>query len=237
MTRRAGHAGLRREAAIGLGAYAAALAVRGVVWRPSGRRRARRNTEHLVRLERRLGIAVEPAVQSVALRFPRPLGVLNAVYVAANIGVTIGSLALLLRHGDPRYRVQRRAVAGAMLAAQVPFLLFPTAPPRRLDGFVDTMAEVSGVRLERGLVSQLFNPLAAMPSIHMAWAVVSADSLRACFRSPAGRAAATAYPPAVGAIVVVTGNHLIADVAAGAALGRLALWVARAGGYATQSSG
>jgi PAP2 superfamily protein len=217
----------RREVAIGLGVYAAALAVRKAVWSPAGHRRARENTERLFRLERRLGIALEPRLQAAALRFRRPLGVVNAAYVAGNVVVTIGSLALLLRRGDPRYRVQRRAVAGAMLAAQAPFLLFPTAPPRRLDDFVDTMAEVSGVTLEKGLVSQLFNPLAAMPSIHMAWAVVSAETLRACSGSPAVRAAAAAYPPAVGAMVVVTANHLIADIVAGAALGHAALRASR----------
>jgi hypothetical protein len=227
MRSRGRQSGLRREVAIGLGVYAAALGVRAAVWRPSGRRRALRNTEQLVRLERRLGIAIEPALQSAALRFRRPLGALNAVYVVANVAVTIGSLAVLWKRGDARFAVQRRAVAGSMLAAQAPFLLFPTAPPRRLGGFVDTMDEVSGVRLERGLVSQLFNPLAAMPSIHMAWAVVSAETLRACSASPAVRAAAAAYPPAVGVMVVVTANHLIADVAAGAALGHAALRAAR----------
>jgi hypothetical protein len=222
-----------REVAIGLGVYATALAVRTAVWRPSGHRRAHRNTLRLFQLEQRLGIAVEPAMQSAALRYRRPVGLLNVVYVAANIGVTVGSLVLLLRRGDPRYRVQRRAAAGAMLAAQVPFLLYPTVPPRRLQRFVDTMEEVSGVRLESGIVSQLFNPLAAMPSIHMAWAVVSAETLRTCSGSPVVRMAAAAYPPAVAAIVVATANHLIVDAAAGAALGHLALRVA----HATQSSG
>jgi PAP2 superfamily len=224
----------RREVAIGLGVYAAALAVRKAVWSPAGRRRARANTERLVNVERRLGIALEPRLQAAALRFRRPLGAMNMVYVAGNVVVTIGSLALLLHRGDPRYRTQRRAVAGAMLAAQAPFLLFPTAPPRRLDPFVDTMEEVSGVTLESGLVSQLFNPLAAMPSIHVAWAVVSAETLRACSGSPVVRAAAAAYPPAVGAMVVITANHLIADVVAGAALGHAAL---RASLLYSQSSG
>jgi PAP2 superfamily len=235
MRSRRGRVPARREIAIGLGVYGAALAVRQVVWRPSGRRRALRNTERLFRLEQRLQIALEPRLQAAALRFRRPVGALNAAYVAANVVVTIGSLAVLWRRGDARFPVQRRAVAGAMLAAQAPFLVFPTAPPRRLGEFVDTMDEVSGVRLESGLVSQLFNPLAAMPSIHMAWAVITAETLRACSGSPAVRAAAAAYPPAVGAMVIVTANHLIADVAAGAALGRAALRAAR--GQPIQSSG
>jgi len=223
-----------REVAIALGTYAAALGVRRVVWSPAGRARARRNTERLIRLERRLGIAVEPALQRAAI--PRvPLGALNAVYVGANIACTVGALAVLLRRRDPGYRPLRRGVAGTMLAAQVPFLVFPTAPPRTTDGFVDTMSAASGLELDRGGVSQLFNPIAAMPSIHMAWAVISAESLRTCSRRPAVRAAATLYPPAVATVVIVTANHLVVDVVAGGLLGWAGLRAARA--HPPQSSG
>jgi hypothetical protein len=216
-----------REVAIGLGTYAAALAVRKAVWSPSGRARARRNAERLIRLERRLGIAIEPALQRAAVGRV-PLGALNAVYVGANIGCTVGSLAVLLRRRDPGYRPLRRSVAGTMLAAQVAFLIYPTAPPRATDGFVDTMSEASGVDLDSGAVSQLFNPIAAMPSIHMAWAIISAEALRVCSPRPAVRTAAALYPPAVAGIVLVTANHLVVDVLAGSLLGWAGLRAARA---------
>jgi hypothetical protein len=227
MRRRRGNApGPLHEAAVAAGTYAAALAVRRAVWSPEGRARARRNTERLIRLERRLGIAIEPTLQRAAVR-RLPLGALNAAYVGANIACTVGTLAVLLRRRDPGYRTLRRAVAGTMLAAQVPFLLFPTAPPRTTDGFVDTMSEASGVELDRGGISQLFNPIAAMPSIHMAWAVISAESLRACSRRPAARAAAAIYPPAVAGVVLVTANHLVVDILAGSLLGWAGLRAAR----------
>ncbi len=223
-----------REAAIGLGTYAAALAVRKVVWSPKGRARARRNADRLMRLEQRLGIAIEPAVQRAAVGRV-PLSALNAAYVGANIACTVGSLAVLLRRRHPGYRPLRRSVAGTMLAAQVPFLLFPTAPPRATERFVDTMSEASGVDLDSGAVSQLFNPIAAMPSLHMAWAVISAESLRACSSRRSVRTAAALYPPAVAAMVLVTANHLVVDVVAGALLGWAGLRAGRA--YSAQSSG
>jgi PAP2 superfamily protein len=215
-----------REAVIGLGTYAAALGVRKAVWSPGGRARARRNADRLMRLEQRLGIAVEPALQRAAVGRV-PLGALNAAYVGANIACTVGSLAVLLRRRDPGYRPLRRSVAGTMLAAQVAFLLYPTAPPRATDRFVDTMSEASGVDLDSGAVSQLFNPIAAMPSIHMAWAVISAESLRACSSHPSVRTAAALYPPAVAGIVLVTANHLVVDVFAGSLLGWAGLRAAR----------
>lgn len=216
-----------REVAIGLGTYAAALGVRKAVWSPAGRSRARRNAERLMRLEQRVGIAIEPAIQRAAMGHV-PLAALNAVYVGANIACTVGSLAVLLRRRDPGYRPLRRSVAGTMLAAQIPFLLFPTAPPRATERFVDTLSEASGVDLDRGAASQLFNPIASMPSIHMAWAVISAESLRACSPRPSVRAAAALYPPAVATVVLVTANHLVVDVLAGSVLGWAGLRVARA---------
>jgi hypothetical protein len=180
-----------------------------------------------MRLEQRLGIAIEPALQRAAVGRV-PLGALNAAYIGANIGCTVGSLAVLMRRGDPGYRALRRSVAGTMLAAQVAFLVYPTAPPRATDRFVDTMSEASGVDLDSGAVSQLFNPIAAMPSIHMAWAVISAESLRACSPHPAVRTAAALYPPAVAGIVLVTANHLVVDVLAGSLLGWAGLRAARA---------
>src|SRR5204863_7951039 len=111
-------------------------------------------------------------------------------------------------------------------AAQAAFLGFPTAPPRKLDDRVDTMLAISRLDLDDGLVCRMHNPLAAMPSIHMAWAVISAESLRACSSSAAVRALAGSYPPAVAGIVVVTANHFLLDVLAGAAPGRAGLRLA-----------
>ena len=64
-----------------------------------------------------------------------------------------------------------------MLGAQPFFLLLPTAPPRKLDHLVDTIAEVSGIDLDSGFVAKLYHPLAAMPSIHMTIAVVTAEGI------------------------------------------------------------
>ena len=57
---------------------------------------------------------------------------------------------------------------------------FPTAPPRVLDGFVDTLSEVSGLDLEHPLLIRLYNPVAAMPTgLHVAFAVVTGAAMAA----------------------------------------------------------
>jgi PAP2 superfamily len=215
--------------ALGLASYAVALGVRAMVARPAGRRRAAANARRVAALEGRLGIDAESHVQRLLLSRRRLLGVLNVSYVAANIGLTFGTLGLMWRRGDPRYREHRTAVAGAMAAAQVAFLTFPCSPPRSLPGFVDTMSEVTGFDLDGRWVARLYNPLAAMPSIHMAWAVVTAAGIASVTRRPAVRAAALAYPPAVAGTVLATANHFVLDVAAGTALGAGALALSRRG--------
>jgi hypothetical protein len=193
-----------------------------------GKRRAARNARRLVALESRLGIHVEPELQALLLPRRRLVAVLNVAYVTLNVGLTVGWLTRLFRVGHPDYHRLRRAVALATLGAQPVFLLFPTAPPRTLEHFVDTIADVSGVDLDNGLVSKLYDPIAAMPSIHITYAVITATGIAETTRSPLLRVLAPAYPPAVAFVIFSTANHYVLDALAGAALGALGLRLARA---------
>jgi len=213
--------GVRRELALGLGSYALALAVGARNAAPARRRMAARNSARLVALERRLGIHAEPSLQRTLLRRPRLLAVMNGAYVAGNIGLTLGALWHLRSRGNPAFLLRRRAAVACLVGSQAVFLPFPTDPPRRLEHFVD--ASSAGVLdIESALVSRLYNPVAAMPSIHVAWAMVVAGAIRDVSRRRIVRTAALAYPPAVAATVVLTANHLLVDVAAGAFLGAAA---------------
>jgi hypothetical protein len=71
-----------------------------------------------------------------------------------------------------------------------------------------------------------YNPIAAMPSYHVAFAVVSGLGLARRSRVRVVRALWRAYPAAVATAVVATGNHYVVDVGAGAALGAVARSVA-----------
>lgn len=218
----------RREVAIGLGVYAAYLAVRHLVVNDEGRRKAARNAERIVALEQRLGVHVEPQLQAILLPRRRFVAVLNVAYVTLNVGLTVGWLMRLYRRRDPAFHRFRRAAVLATLGAQPVFLLFPTAPPRTLDQFVDTIADVSGFDLDEGLIARLYDPIAAMPSIHIAYAVVTAAGIAETSRSPLARALAPVYPPAVAFVILGTANHYVLDALGGAALGFAGLRVARA---------
>jgi hypothetical protein len=180
-----------------------------------------------VALEERLSLHVEPHVQHACLGRRRLLHCLNVGYVTLNVVLTVGSLMRLYHSRHPDFHRLRRAAALATLGAQPAFLLFPTAPPRTLDGFTDTVREHSGLDLDNGLVSHLYDPIAAMPSIHCAYAVVTAAAVGETSRRRLVRAFARAYPPAVFATVLATANHYVLDGIAGGALGLAALRAAR----------
>jgi hypothetical protein len=216
----------RREAAYGLGAYAAYLVVRRLVWTDAGRARARRNAIRVLALEGRVHVDVEQRVQRRALRARRLVDVLNAGYAAGNVALSVGWLLALHHRGDESFRAERRAALAAFLGALPFFAVFPTAPPRTLDGFVDTLAS-RGWNLDDHRLVRLYNPIAAMPSHHVAFATVTGFGLAHRSRSPWRRRAWRAYPVAVATVVVATGNHFVADVVAGAALGAVARRLAR----------
>jgi hypothetical protein len=216
----------RREVAIGLGVYSLYLLVRALVYDEDGRRRADRNSERIVELERRLGLDFEPRLQRLVLPQRRMLAVLNATYVTLNVGFTVGWLARLFRRRDPAFFRYRTALAVATATATPVYLLFPASPPRKLDHLTDTLAE-AGLDLDTGFVSKLYCPIAAMPSIHVTYAVIVGAAVHRTARSRWLRAVAPAYAPAVAFTVFVTANHYVLDAVAGAALGAGALRLAR----------
>ena len=193
----------------------------------AGRLQAAKNAERVVALERRLGIHVEPKLQELLLPHRRVLGVLNVAYVISNAALTVGWLMRLYTRRHPEFDRFRRAAVITTLACQPIFYFFPCAPPRSLDHFVDTIADVSGLDLDSGAVAQLYDPLAAMPSIHVAYAVVTAAGIESASESRVLRTLAPGYPPLVAAVVFVTANHYVLDAVAGAAVAGVALRLAR----------
>jgi membrane-associated phospholipid phosphatase len=213
---------VRRELTLGLLVYAVYLFIGRFVLRGGGRAQARRNAEQIVALQERIGLDLEPALQRAVLRFPRAVHGLNMGYAAFNVSLTLGWLVVLFRRRDPAYHRVRRACLLAHLGAQPVFLLFPTAPPRALDGFVDTLSEVSGFDLEHPFLVRFYNPVAAMPSLHVAFAVLTGAAIAERADSRVGKAAAYGYAPLVALVVAATGNHYVLDGVGGAVLGAIA---------------
>jgi hypothetical protein len=106
--------------------------------------------------------------------------------------------------------------------ALIGFLAYATAPPR-LSGFgINDTVSGSEISLDHGLVSALYNPYAAVPSIHVCYAVVVAANLLRYSRRRLVHVLALMYPPFVLFVVVATGNHFFFDAVAGALVAALA---------------
>lgn len=122
------------------------------------------------------------------------------------------------------YPVLRNTLVGASLFALLIYWIVPLAPPRlSMESIVDTL------RVENILSAAdptgpaaLANPYAAMPSLHVAWAVWVALALYVSYRSKPWRLAFWLYPLATTFVVIGTGNHFVLDAVAGA----LIVWIA-----------
>ena len=86
-------------------------------------------------------------------------------------------------------------------------------------GFTDSVSDFTGVSSDAS-VNALFNPYAAVPSMHVGFALMLAVPMIRMARRAWVRALWAAYAPVVTLVVVVTANHWVLDAVAGAAVGR-----------------
>jgi PAP2 superfamily len=92
-------------------------------------------------------------------------------------------------------------------------------------GIADTVSNGS-VDLNHGLVSMLYNPYAAVPSMHIGYALVVGASLLRHGGRGVVRLLGAIYPLMVLVIIVATGNHFFVDAAVGSFVAALAAAVA-----------
>ena len=127
--------------------------------------------------ERSLHVFVEPHVQHAAGSLPGLVDALGAMYLTLHLAVSGLYLLWLHRRRPAAFPFVRTALLVASGLALVGYLAFPTAPPRLAAvGVADTISG-HGVDLNHGLVSSLYNPFAAMPSMHVGYAVIVGASL------------------------------------------------------------
>lgn len=184
------------------------------------------NADRLWQLERWLHMPSEQALQAVALQVPELIQAANGYYASVHFPLTFLVLLWLFLRRPSHYLWARRSLVLGSGAALVVQVLLPMTPPRMLTelGFVDT-----GVRYGQsvyGAVGQdpLANQFAAMPSLHVGWAVLVAV---VCIRSATSswRWLWVLHPTLTTLVVVVTANHYWLDglVATG-----LVVWALRA---------
>ena len=137
-------------------------------------------------------------------------------YDNAHFIVTLGLLGFLWWRRADIYRPLRNVLVTVNLLAFLVFWLFPVAPPRMLGGFVDVVASTHAIgSWHTGALASQANQLAAMPSLHIAWAgwcvlVVWRLTTRAW-----ARGLVLAHVLVTAFAVLSTGNHYVLDLLAG----------------------
>jgi hypothetical protein len=192
--------------------------VRGLV---EGRASAAfQHARDLIQIERTLHVFVEPSVQAWASGSHALMDVSSWLYVNAQTSVTLAALIYLyLRHNGSFYFVRNMLVI-AMAIALVGYALFPTAPPRFLPewGFIDSVSDLTGMHVSHASASMtaLFNPYAAVPSMHVAFALMIGWPLASLSRTRVASVLWRLYPLLIAFVIVATANHFILDALLGA---------------------
>jgi PAP2 superfamily len=179
---------------------------------------AREHTDAIVALERQLHLYGERAIQQGAHWIPGVPTLLGIAYIAMHFIGTAVFLVWLHRRHPHRFPIVRNTLVGATGAALAIYLLYPVAPPRLADlGFVDTVSHNAKVNLSSDLLGSLYNPFAAVPSLHFGYALVVGIGIALLARGRVARALGWSYPVVMLLVIVATGNHFFFDAAAGSA--------------------
>ena len=189
---------------------------------------AQRHADRIIDFERNLGMFWEWDVQRWAVALPGVPTLLGVMYVVLHVVGTIGALVWMHRHHREHFALFRTVVVAASALALVLYVLYPTAPPRLAGhGFTDTVTLHTGVNLNSALLGRLYNPIAAVPSLHFGYALIVGVALATLSRRRTVRALGVLYPGVMLFVIVATGNHFWFDAAAGAIVVGLAWCVAQ----------
>ena len=175
----------------------------------------------LIHLEQHLHLWIEPTVNSWLS--PHRLLSLTAdyYYELSHAFVTAAVLVWLWRRHPAVYSRWRNTLLGLSLAALAVFWAFPVAPPRlTAPGMTDILVRYDALGAAHA-PSGLIDLYAALPSLHVAWAVWCAMAVVAAGRTRR-RWWALTYPAATTLVVLTTANHYVLDAVAGAALALVA---------------
>jgi PAP2 superfamily len=144
--------------------------------------------------------------------------IVSDYYDNAHFIVTLGLLGWLWWRRSDLYRPLRNSLVLVNVLGFIVFWCYPVAPPRMLGsyGFTDVVASSHAFgSWHTGALASHANQLAAMPSLHMAWAAWCTIALWRISRRRWVRGLAILYPCATAVAVLVTGNHFLLDIVGG----------------------
>ncbi len=218
-----------RQFALFFAAYYGYSLVRGFADEPGVAAAAFDNARGIISLEQTLGLFVEPSVQAWSSGSGLLIDGASWVYLNAQTTVTVGALVWIYLMRNQSFYFVRNMMLASMVIALIGYTLYPTAPPRFFPewGFLDSVSEFTGVEPQSDGVNAMFNPYAAVPSMHVAFALMIGWSLAQLVRTRVAAWFWWAYPVLVSYVIVATGNHFVMDAVLGAAAAGISALFAR----------
>lgn len=183
----------------------------------------------IVNLERGLHLFFEPSVQTWTISRGWLIHAADFTYVNAHFVITTAFLIWLYFWRNEAFYFVRNMFMVAMGLALILYVVFPTAPPRFLPewGFTDTVSDFFGQGASHS-ASVLYNPYAAMPSMHVAFALMIGVTGLRLVRFKVGRLFWSLYPFFIAFVVIVTANHFWLDAAVGAVVAGVSAYASAA---------
>ena len=174
------------------------------------------NAGAVIAFETSRGFFWEPHIQEWAIESGQWLMVVfNWLYIITFVPALLAISVGYYVFDRERYFYYRSIVLLSLVMAVIVFSLYPLAPPRMMDGFVDSIKDYGPAWFDGRDSLSYYNIFAAMPSLHFAWSTMLGVLL---FRH-GGRILkflGILYPTATLAAITVTGNHYIMDAVVGA---------------------
>jgi len=199
--------------------YIGFLFVRGLIAHTVDVREALERGRALADLETQLHLSVERPFQKLAMRIPLAISAMNLFYIWGHVPLMLGEFAWLRVRSLQWFTVLRNGLLLSAIPSVILFIIVPTAPPRLVPGLglVDTVAgpNHSNYGLQPGVFA---NHYAAIPSMHVGWALAVGLALCLAMGSTRWRWLVLVVPVAMALSVMGTGNHYVLDWVIGCAI-------------------
>ena len=218
---------LVRQIVLFCGAYLLYRLVRGMI---DGRTvEAFDNARQVIGIEQSLGLFFEPSVNAFATTHEAIADAAAWIYVNSHFAVTTVALGWIYLRRNERFYFVRNMFLVAMGLALLGYMLLPTAPPRVIPGygFHDSVAAFTGVDADTGSASVLFNPYAAIPSMHVSFSLMLGVTMARMTHRRWAQVLWYLYSPLVTFVVIATANHWWIDGFLGATVAALSAVAAR----------
>src|SRR4051794_13091411 len=170
---------LLRQIVFFLAAYMAYRYTQGAIDDPIGTATSFSNARDIISIEQATGTFVEPSVHHFFRGIAPARDVAALLYMNAQTVIVSSALLYIYSRHNKNFYFVRNMFLIAMGIALVCYAAFPTAPPRFFlaeYNFVDVVSNYAHVR-PGSKVNALFNPYAAVPSMHCCFAVMIAIPL------------------------------------------------------------